>query len=109
MPPVDPFDVAAALAVVEHIPEKDQAEFAAGCAQALRSGGRLVVTIPSSRVDDILKVMKAVRIVDAMHDEQHYGFDPRKAIALFEGAGLVLERHSRFELGLNHLLVFRKP
>lgn len=109
MPPGDPFDVVAALAVVEHIPDQDQAGFAAGCAERLRSGGRLVVTVPSARVDDILRVMKAVRLLDGMRDEQHHGFDPRKAIAMFEQAGLVLERHSTFELGLNHLLVFRKP
>ena len=109
MPASEPFDVVAALAVVEHIPEKDQPAFAAGAADQLRSGGHLVVTVPSSRVDDVLRVMKAVHVVDGMRDDQHYGFDHRKAIAMFEHAGLVLERHTRFELGLNHLLVFRKP
>ena len=109
MPAGEPFDVVAALAVLEHIPERDQAAFAAGCAHQLRPGGRLVITVPSSRVDDILRVMKALRMVDGMHEEQHYGFDPGKAIAMFAHAGLVLERHSLFELGLNHLLVFRKP
>jgi len=109
MPPGEPFDVVAALAVVEHIPQADQAAFAAGCVRELRSGGRLVVTVPSSRVDDMLRAMKAVRLVDGMRDDQHYGFDPRRAVAMFEQAGLVLERQSRFELGLNHLLVFRKP
>lgn len=109
MPPGGPFDVVAALAVVEHIPDQDQAGFAAGCAKQLRGGGRLVVTVPSSRVDDMLRVMKAVRLLDGMRDEQHHGFDPRMAIAMFERAGLVLECHSTFELGLNHLLVFRKP
>jgi hypothetical protein len=59
-------------------------------------------------VDDMLRVMKAVHLVDGMRDEQHHGFDPRNAIAMFEGAGLVLEKHSLFELGFNHLLVFRK-
>ena len=109
LPPGEPFDVAAALAIVEHVPIADQPAFASGCAQALRSGGRLVVTVPSSRVDDILRALKALRVVDGMHEEQHYGFDPNQAIAMFEAAGLKLERHSRFELGLNHLLVFRKP
>jgi 2-polyprenyl-3-methyl-5-hydroxy-6-metoxy-1,4-benzoquinol methylase len=109
MPAGEQFDVVAALAVVEHIPEKDHQAFAAGCANRLRSGGRLVVTVPSARVDDMLRVMKTVHLVDGMRDEQHHGFDPRNAIAMFEGAGLVLEKHSLFELGFNHLLVFRKP
>ncbi len=109
LPTGEAFDVVAALAVLEHIPEKDQPGFAAGCARALRSGGHLVVTVPSSRVDDLLRVLKAVRVVDGMRDDQHYGFDPNRAIAMFEKAGLVLERHSRFQLGLNNLFVFRKP
>jgi len=109
MPPGEPFDVVAALAVVEHIPDQDQAAFAAGCAAQMRSGGRLVVTVPSRTVDDLLRVMKAIHLLDGMRDEQHHRFDPRHAIAMFENAGLLLERHATFELGLNHLLVFRKP
>jgi 2-polyprenyl-3-methyl-5-hydroxy-6-metoxy-1,4-benzoquinol methylase len=109
LPPGESFDVVAALAVVEHIPEKDQSEFAAGCARALRSGGRLVITVPSPRVDDLLRVMKRFRIVDGMRDDQHYGFNPQKAISMFRQAGLVLESHSQFQFGLNNLFVFRKP
>ena len=109
LPAGDPYDLVVALAVVEHIPEKDQAAFAAACMHALRGGGRVVITVPSSRVDDLLKVLKAIRVVDGMADHQHYGFNPLHAIAAFEGAGFAMERHSRFQLGLNNLFVFRKP
>jgi 2-polyprenyl-3-methyl-5-hydroxy-6-metoxy-1,4-benzoquinol methylase len=109
LPPGDPYDLVTALAVVEHIPEKEQPAFAAACMRALRAGGQVVITVPSSRVDDLLKVLKAVRVVDGMADHQHYGFNPLHAIAAFEGAGFKLERHSRFQLGLNNLFVFRKP
>lgn len=107
--PGDPFDLVVALAVVEHIPEQGQPAFAAACMRALRVGGRVVITVPSSRVDDLLKVLKAARVVDGMADHQHYGFNPLHAIAAFEGVGFELERHSRFQLGLNNLFVFRKP
>lgn len=109
LPAGEPFDVVAALAVLEHIPEQDQPGFAAGCAGALRPGGRLVVTVPSPLVDDLLRMMKVVRVVDGMRDDQHYGFNPEKAVAMFEKTGLLMERHSRFQLGLNNLFVFRKP
>ncbi len=109
LPRGDPYDLVVALAVVEHIPEKDQPAFAAACMEALRGGGRLVITVPSARVDDLLKVLKAIRVVDGMADHQHYGFNPLHAIAAFEGAGFTLERHSRFQLGLNNVFVFRKP
>jgi hypothetical protein len=84
-------------------------EFATRCSKLLRRGGYLVATIPSPRVDDLLQIMKAVRVLDGMRDDQHHRFEPQKAIALFEQAGLRLERHSRFQLGLNNLFVFRKP
>jgi 2-polyprenyl-3-methyl-5-hydroxy-6-metoxy-1,4-benzoquinol methylase len=109
MPAGDPFDVVAALAILEHIPDENQSEFATGCAACLKSGGRLVLTVPSPRVDDVLCILKTVRVVDGMHEEQHHRYDPRTAVATLERTGLVLERHSTFELGLNHLLVFRKP
>jgi 2-polyprenyl-3-methyl-5-hydroxy-6-metoxy-1,4-benzoquinol methylase len=109
MPQSEPFDVVCGLAVVEHIPEQDLPTFAAGCMRVLRTGGRLVLTIPSPRVDDLLRVMKAIRLLDGMRDEQHNGFIPAKAVGIFAKAGFVLERHTRFELGLNNLFVFRKP
>jgi 2-polyprenyl-3-methyl-5-hydroxy-6-metoxy-1,4-benzoquinol methylase len=108
LPAGDHFEVVTALAVVEHIPEKQQAAFAAACFGVLRDGGRVVMTVPSARVDDLLKVLKAVRVVDGMADHQHYGFNPMHAVATFEEAGFKLERHSTFQLGLNNLFVFRK-
>jgi len=83
--------------------------FAAACFGVLRDGGRLVMTVPSSRVDDLLRVLKAIRFVDGMADHQHYGFEPGHVPATFKSAGFALERHSTFQLGLNNLFVFRKP
>jgi 2-polyprenyl-3-methyl-5-hydroxy-6-metoxy-1,4-benzoquinol methylase len=108
LPPSEAFDLACGLAVVEHIPEQDLAAFAAACMQVLRRGGRLVLTVPSQRVDDVLRVLKAIRVLDGMRDDQHHGFEPTKAVAIFESAGFILERHARFQLGLNNLFVFRK-
>jgi len=109
LPTDDQYDVVVALAVVEHIPEENQPDFAAACLRVLRDGGRVVMTVPSARVDDVLRVLKAIRVVDGMADHQHYGFNPLHAVATFEGAGFKLERHATFQLGLNNLFVFRKP
>ena len=109
LPAGQAFDLISALAVVEHVPEREQGDFAAACFASLRAGGRVVVTVPSPRVDTVLHLLKAVRLADGMADGQHYGFEPRKAIALFESAGFELERRSHFQLGLNNLFVFRKP
>jgi len=102
------FDVVTALAVLEHIPTTEQRDFAERCFAALVPGGRMVITVPSPLVDHILEVLMKLRILDGMETTQHYGFDPIATRQLFVGAGFVLEKHERFELGLNHLFVFRR-
>jgi 2-polyprenyl-3-methyl-5-hydroxy-6-metoxy-1,4-benzoquinol methylase len=103
------FDCVCALAVLEHVGEGQRAEFAAAIARLLRGGGELVLTVPSPAVDRILDVMMRVGILDGMEADQHHGFQIREVVPLFTGAGLVLERHETFQLGLNNLFVFRKP
>lgn len=101
------FDVITMLATLEHVMEPEK--FASSCAQVLRSGGRLIATVPSPVVDLILEALIAVKLIDGMCAEEHHGFEPHHTIPLFEGVGLVLEHHSRFQFGLNHLFVFKKP
>lgn len=104
-----PFDVVTMLAVLEHIPEDDQSEVAASCYRALKPGGRVVLTVPSPRVDAIEHVLLRLRLIDGMALEEHYGFDVRKVRPCFERAGFRLLAHRRFQLGLNNLFVFEKP
>lgn len=106
--PADSFDVLTALAVLEHVPRDEQLAFADACRRVLAPGGRLVITVPSPLVDPILDVLMKLRFADGMETEQHYGFKPTETRDLFEGAGFSLEKHARFELGLNHLFVFRR-
>lgn len=106
--PAAAFDVVTALAVLEHIPTTEQRSFAERCFAALVPGGRMVITVPSPWVDHILDVLLTLRVLDGMETSQHYGFDPLATRQLFIGAGFELEKHERFELGLNHLFVFRR-
>jgi 2-polyprenyl-3-methyl-5-hydroxy-6-metoxy-1,4-benzoquinol methylase len=107
--PAADFDLVTALAILEHIPRERQAQFAAACAGHLRPGGTLGITVPSPAVDRILALLKAVRLVDGMHEEQHSGYSPDQTTPLFVASGLQLGAHTTFELGLNHLFIFRKP
>ncbi len=101
------FDVVVLLATLEHIPDK--APLARECFRLLRPGGRVLITVPSLQVDHLIELLRRLRLVDGMSLEEHHGFDPQTTPQIFVPYGFVLERWQRFQLGLNHLFVFRKP
>ena len=104
-----PYDVIAALAVFEHVPDKDRPAFAAACRALLRPGGRVVMTVPAALVDRIIDVLRTLRLVEGMDIESHHGYDPEETQSFFGRVGLRQVTHERFELGLNHLFVFELP
>jgi 2-polyprenyl-3-methyl-5-hydroxy-6-metoxy-1,4-benzoquinol methylase len=105
---VGSFDVITMLAVFEHVPPEEHKTVAQACANLLRPGGRLILTVPSPRVDRILAGLKLAHLIDGMSIEQHYGFDVRATPAIFSGQGFRLIKHETFQLGLNNLFLFRK-
>jgi SAM-dependent methyltransferase len=100
------FDAVVLLATLEHIPDKHA--LAGECSRLLGPGGRVVVTVPSPRVDGILRLLHRLRLIDGMSLEEHHGFDPRQTPEVFGRYGFTLIRRRRFQLGLNHLFVFRR-
>ncbi len=109
LPPLDePFDVVTLLALLEHIPDTELDAFARACAQALRPGGKLLITVPHPFVDRILDVLMTLRLLDGMETDAHHGFDVTRTREIFERAGFELALHRRFQLGLNNFFAFRK-
>ena len=108
LPAVQPFDVITMLAVLEHIPVEEQPGLALACARLLNPGGSLLITIPSPLVDHILSLLKWMRLIDGMADEQHYGFDPHQTPSLFAVEPLLLVKAEKFQFGLNNLYLFQK-
>ena len=102
------FDVIVMLAVLEHIPGSRLGPFVDGIAQYLRAGGWVLLTVPSPRVDGVLRILKQLRLVDGMSLEEHHGFDVGSTPQLFNAPRFCLVRHQRFQLGLNHLFVFER-
>ena len=100
------WDAVTLLAVLEHVPPGQQEAVAAACHALLRSGGRVVIIVPSRAVDGILAVLKRLRLIDGMSLEEHHGFDPAATGQIFGEPRFRLLRHSRFQFGLNHLYVF---
>ena len=107
LPGGDSFDVVTALAVIEHVPDGGLTEWVDACADQLNIRGWLIITVPSPLVDRILGVLLFLRLADGMALEGHHGFDPRQVPMIF-GRRFSLVKHRRFQLGLNHLFVFRK-
>lgn len=107
--PGETFDAITLMAVVEHVEEPELKEWARECAALLRPAGRVIITVPAPAVDRILHVGMALKLLDGMEAHQHHGFDPRDALTVFAAAGLLLEAHRRFQLGLNNLFVLRRP
>lgn len=97
------------LAVLEHIPESEIPSLAKACYDYMLPGGKLIITVPDTKVDHILAALKFLRLIDGMSLEEHHGFDIRKTPDFFSKAGFKLKEHSHFQLGLNNLFVFEKP
>ena len=101
-------DLITMLAVMEHLSPEEQAALAKGCHTLLKPGGRIVVTVPSPRVDDILHILAKLRLIDGMSMHEHYGFVPQKTVEVFAPPGFKLVQHRKFQLGLNNLFVFER-
>jgi SAM-dependent methyltransferase len=108
MPAVGPFDVITMLAVLEHFPECEYADLKAGCCHFLKPEGRLIITVPSPRIDTILQWLKALRLVDGMSLEEHHGYRVDQTARIFSSPEFRLVRQEKFQFGLNHLFVFER-
>ena len=107
-PKTGTFDAIVMLAVLEHIPTNQFKSFSSACHRMLRPGGRVIITVPSPQVDNILEILITLRLVHGMSVEEHHGFDVRQTPSIF-GPPLFrqLERRT-FQLGLNNLFVFER-
>jgi 2-polyprenyl-3-methyl-5-hydroxy-6-metoxy-1,4-benzoquinol methylase len=101
-------DVITMLAVLEHIPPSEQARLSSVCHDLLNDGGRIVITVPSPRVDGVLHLLLRLRLADATTAHEHYGYKPEHTLALFTAPNFSLVQHSRFQFGLNNLFIFER-
>lgn len=108
MPSTPPFDAATMLAVLEHFPADQYGSLRDGCVKFLKPGGRLIITVPSPRVDQILAVLLKLRLVDGMSLEQHHGYKVEQTTEIFPEPMFRLVHRSQFQLGLNNLFVFER-
>ena len=110
MPPLPEgsFDAATAVAVFEHAPPDELADWADALARLVAPSGLLVITVPAAAVDKILHVLMRLRLVAGMEVHQHHGFEPHDLNTVFSGPAWRRRKHRTFQLGLNHLFVFER-
>ena len=106
--PAGGFDAAAALAVVEHVPQDELEKWSDALARLVRPGGVVVITVPSPAVDHILHVLIRLRLIAGMEAHQHHGFEPDDLLRLLAPPQWHLAKRKSFQLGLNNLFVFRR-
>ena len=102
------FNCITMLAVLEHIPKKEQLQLSKDCYAHLEPSGRIIITVPSPIVDHILWVLTKFRLIEGMSLEEHYGFNVDTVPELFDAKQFKLIKHKKFQLGLNNLFVFEK-
>jgi SAM-dependent methyltransferase len=108
LPVGETFDVITMLAVLEHLPESLVEDLARRSVDLLRSGGRVVITVPSPSVDRLLHLFIRLRLMRGTAVHEHHGFEPSSVPAIFAKAGFHPVVRKSFELGFNNLFVFAK-
>ena len=105
--PDSSFDAVALLAVYEHLGDLRES-ITAEIFRVLKDRGVALLTVPSSMVDHILKILLKLRLIDGMCLEQHSHFESGDTVGIFQRHGFVLKRWARFQLGLNNFFLFEK-
>lgn len=101
------FDVVTMLAVYEHLGDSREM-VTSEIFRVLKDGGLALLTVPSSAIDPILKVLTALRLADGMSFEEHEHFNSSATVRIFGERGFRLKRRVKFQMGLNNLFVFEK-
>jgi 2-polyprenyl-3-methyl-5-hydroxy-6-metoxy-1,4-benzoquinol methylase len=102
------YDSITLLAVLEHIPIETLQKYPALLSNYLPTKGRVIITIPTKKVDSILNVLLFFKLIHGMDLIHHQDFDRSIIKDIFTENGFNLIKEKRFELGLNILYVFEK-
>ncbi len=100
------FDVITMLAAIEHIPIEVIPCVVNACWKYLKPGGQVILTVPHPRVDKLLYLLKAFRMIEGFSVQDHYGFNPECLPDFFSRWKLI--KRERWCLGCNNLFLFEK-
>lgn len=96
-------------AVLEHLeqPEKVIEELK----NNLSKHGHIIITTPTNKAEKILRIGSRVGIFSssALEDHKQPLLEKNQLISMVEKTGYIVEYYNKFELGLNQIIVIKKP
>ncbi len=101
------FDVITMIAVFEHL-RKSRTIAVSEAYRLLKKGGIAILTIPDKFVDNILKILSTLKLIDGISIEEHDNYEVSETIEIFSKYGFTLQKWQKFQLGLNNLFIFKK-
>ncbi|MBF0133741.1 MAG: class I SAM-dependent methyltransferase [Magnetococcales bacterium] len=105
--PPSQWDFVFSLAVVEHLP--DPGHHFQLIHDCLGDGGVAVMTTPTPLSFPVLAVLTTLRIFDVRTIRDHKCYLSREGVAFYaQSAGLSIDRHRTFQLGMNQYAVLRR-
>lgn len=100
------FDTIVLAAVVEHLEKPVQTLME--LKEHLQDGGRMIITTPTSKANEILRMESKIKLFSKEWFEEHKElWNKSDFINISKKIGLKLEHYERFEFGLNQLVVYR--
>lgn len=102
------YDNITLLAVLEHVPIEELVKYPATLKEFLNPQGRVIITIPTKKVDHILNILLFFKLIHGMDLIHHQDFERSLIKNIFIQNGYTMIKEKRFELGLNLLYVFEK-
>lgn len=98
--PSESVDVVTMLAVLEHM--KFPGEVARECYRILKSGGRLLITVPTNKSKPLLELLAVFKLVRPEMIDQHEDYFSKETLGeLLRKVGFKIRKIDYFGLGLN--------
>jgi len=104
------FDCVTCTAVIEHLDRKSAGRVFSEAFRVLKPGSPLVLTTPSPRAMRIMGLLAGARLISKREIDEHKQlFTAKELEKMARGAGFQEVNASSWQLGMNQLVLARKP
>lgn len=97
-----------AIAVLEHLSDCEILSFGTSIREISTQNARLIITMPHPFVDNLIKFLKRLRLLDGMDDDAHHELGIEIVIQLLKKTNWRMIYWKKFQFGLNNEIHFVK-